>query len=181
MIIGKERHDLGRPDDVGYPVRGILQNGFLYLRNYKPDRWPTGNPETGYMNTDGSPTKSWILNERRRGGNREYWTLNFDRKDVEELYYLQSDPDCIRNLIKIPVYQNTKRSLLQALEEELKQEGDPRILGNGDVFDKYPYANEAQRNFYNRYMNGEDIKAGWINSADIESKPIHKEDELYKK
>ena len=62
VLIGKERHDTGRPGDVGYPIRGIHKNNLLYLKNYEIDRWPKGNPETGYLNTDGSPTKTEILN-----------------------------------------------------------------------------------------------------------------------
>lgn len=54
VLIGKERHDVGRPHDWGYPVRGIVQGEWLYLKNFEPDRWPAGNPETGYLNTDGS-------------------------------------------------------------------------------------------------------------------------------
>lgn len=60
VIFGKERHDVGRPDDQGYPIRGIIRDGYLYLRNFEPERWPVGNPETGYLNTDGSPTKTLI-------------------------------------------------------------------------------------------------------------------------
>ena len=47
VLIGKERHDIGRPHDWGYPIRGIVKNGFLLIVNYEPDRWPAGNPETG--------------------------------------------------------------------------------------------------------------------------------------
>jgi len=32
-------------------------------------------------------------------------------------------------------------------------------LGNGDVYDKYPYGNESKRNFYDRIMRGEKIEA----------------------
>ena len=45
MLVGKERHDLGRPDDVGFPVRAIRTPDYLYVHNYEPDRWPAGNPE----------------------------------------------------------------------------------------------------------------------------------------
>lgn len=48
VLIGKERHDVGRPDNVGYPIIGIIKDGFFYLKNFKTDRWPSGNPETGY-------------------------------------------------------------------------------------------------------------------------------------
>ena len=65
VLIGKERHDVGRPDDQGYPIRGIIRGDYLYLKNYETERWPTGNPETGYMNVDGSPTKTEVLKARR--------------------------------------------------------------------------------------------------------------------
>lgn len=61
VLIGKERHDVGRPDDQGYPIRGLIRGDYLYLRNFETDRWPAGNPETGYMNVDGSPTKTEVL------------------------------------------------------------------------------------------------------------------------
>src|SRR5436190_10337832 len=61
MLIAKERHDIGRPNDQGYPVRAIRTREFLYVRNYEPDRWPAGNPETGYTNVDDGPTKEFVL------------------------------------------------------------------------------------------------------------------------
>ena len=60
VLLGKERHDVGRPHDWGYPIRGIVKDDFLYIRNFEPARWPAGNPETGYPNTDGSPTKRFV-------------------------------------------------------------------------------------------------------------------------
>ena len=48
-MIGKERHDVGRPDDKGYPIRGLIRGEYLYLKNFETSRWPAGNPETGYM------------------------------------------------------------------------------------------------------------------------------------
>jgi N-sulfoglucosamine sulfohydrolase len=38
VLIGKERHDVGRPHDWGYPIRGIVKQGWLYLHNFKTDR-----------------------------------------------------------------------------------------------------------------------------------------------
>ena len=52
VLIGKERTDIGRPHDGGYPIRGIVRGGWLYLRNFEPARWPAGNPETGYLDCD---------------------------------------------------------------------------------------------------------------------------------
>lgn len=173
MVIGKERHDMGRPDDLGFPVRGIIRDDFLYLINYKPDRWPSGNPETGYMNTDGSPTKTYILNQRRIAGESPFWDWSFGKKEAEELYHLAEDPDCIHNLANgKPAHREIQARLRADLIRELKAEKDPRVIGNGDVFDQYIYAEERNRDFYNRYMKGEDMKAGWINQSDIEKEPI---------
>ena len=77
VLIGKERHDVGRPHDQGYPVRGIVKGDFLYLQNFEPDRWPAGNPETGYLNTDGGATKTVILNQRRNGTDTKRWEWCF--------------------------------------------------------------------------------------------------------
>lgn len=172
VIIGQERHDVGRPDDAGYPVRGLIKDGFLFLRNYKSGRWPSGNPETGYLNCDGSPTKSMILMMRRSDISSEYWNLGFGLRGDEELYYITSDPECLNNLANNASYSNTKQNLQIELYDELVKQNDPRVNGNGDVFDKYIYANEAQRDFYNRYINGKIFRkaAGWVDSTDFEEK-----------
>ncbi|MGK6350996.1 sulfatase family protein [Parapedobacter sp. DT-150] len=168
MVIGKERHDVGRPHDWGYPIRGILKDGYLYLRNFEPQRWPAGNPETGYLNTDGSPTKSFVLNQRRYHGAPAFWELNFGMRPSEELYDVSADADCLNNLAKDGQYHDLKARLYETLKTELEAEEDPRILGHGEVFDRYIYAEERSRNFYERFMSGEAIRAGWINQNDIE-------------
>ena len=166
VLLGQERHDVGRPNDVGYPVRGIVKDGFMYLINYKEDRWPAGNPETGYTNTDGSPTKTEILELNRQEKNKEYWDLNFGKHLKEELYQVSVDENCMNNLASKAEYQNIKKELKNILETELKSQKDPRILGNGDVFDNY--IPDRNVNFYERYMKGEKVKAGWINPTDFE-------------
>lgn len=172
VLIGKERHDVGRPNDVGYPIRGIIMDGFLYLTNYKPDRWPAGNPETGYLNCDGSPTKTLILNLQRKHKSLDYWKLDFGMRSQEELYDLSEDPDCMNNLISDAGYNPVKRRLHETMYLELLQQDDPRMYGKGDVFDNYPYAEEKIRDFYNKYMKGEVKKtdAGWVDSTDFEDR-----------
>lgn len=172
VLIGKERHDVGRPDDKGYPVRGIIKDGFLYLKNFKPDRWPAGNPETGYLNVDASPTKTLILNMKRSNRSEYFWDLNFGKRTEEELYNIITDPECINNLAGKSEFNPLLQALGSKLEEELKRQKDPRILGNGDIFDHYIYAEERTRDFYNRFMKGElsKVSAGWADSTDFEEK-----------
>lgn len=168
-LIGKERHDVGRPNDQGYPVRGIVRGDFLYTENFKPDRWPAGNPETGYLNCDGSPTKTVLL-DRRNTEAHQFWQLSFGKRSPEELYNITDDPYCMNNLADRPELAEQKAQLKELLYAELKAQGDPRILGAGDIFDQYEYANEATRNFYERYMAGEEMKAGWVNKTDFDSR-----------
>lgn len=168
LIFGQERHDLGRPDDVGYPARGLFQDGFLYVHNFKPDRWPMGDPITGYLNTDGGPVKTAVLAENRLGINHWRWELDFGRKPAEELYDLARDPDCIDNLAAAPLFGPRRDTMRERLFAELRLQQDPRMEGKGDVFDNYPYAS-AIRGFYHRWVKGERLPAGWVEKSDFES------------
>ncbi|HLN54863.1 MAG TPA: sulfatase [Bacteroidales bacterium] len=172
VIFGKERTDVGRPNDAGYPIRGIIMDGFLFLTNYDPERWPAGNPETGYLDCDGSPTKTTILNMERRGESQDYWRWNFGTRPAEELYLLSKDPDCLHNLVNDAGYNPARRRLHEVLYLDLLQQDDPRMYNNGSVFDQYVYADEKVRNFYERYMKGELNRkdAGWVDSTDFETR-----------
>jgi N-sulfoglucosamine sulfohydrolase len=172
VLIGKERTDAGRPNDAGYPVRGIIRDGFLYLRNFEPDRWPAGNPETGYLDTDGGPTKTLILEAHRRNPADKYWALGFAKKPAEELYDLSRDPECVDNLAAAPGQQQRRAALERAMTDELKAQGDPRMFGRGEIFDRYPIATSDSRNFYERFMRGENPKAGWVSPGDFEKPPV---------
>lgn len=168
VLLGRERNDLGRPGDAGYPIRGIIKDNYLYLRNYEPGRWPAGNPETGYMDCDGSPTKTFILNERRRQGTSRFWNLNFGMRPGEELYDISNDPDCLHNLAADLFQAPRIAEMGRLMEEELKKEGDPRMSGQGHIFDEYPYSEPERIRFYERFMAGEPVTAGWIEATDIE-------------
>jgi arylsulfatase A-like enzyme len=172
VLIGQERHDVGRPHDWGYPVRGIIRGDWLYLQNHEPTRWPACNPETGYLNTDASPTKTEVLNAHRQNATDANWALCFGKRPGEELYDLRRDPDCLSNLAGDPEQQSNKEKLKRQLEKELKEQQDPRMFGNGGVFEAEPYANKGQRGFYERYMKGEKTRADWVNESDFEKSPL---------
>lgn len=172
VILGQERHDVGRPNDVGYPIRGIVTEDYLYLHNFEPERWPAGNPETGYLNTDGSPTKTVVLDRRTVPESANYWVQNFGKRPVEELYLIKNDRDCITNLALHPEHVNVKEALRNRLFEQLREEGDPRMFGEGEVFDGYPYAEQKTADFYSKYLRGETPSAGWVNTSDFAPKPL---------
>jgi N-sulfoglucosamine sulfohydrolase len=170
-LIGKERTDVGRPNDVGYPIRGLIRDDFLYISNYEPARWPAGNPETGYLDTDGSPTKTLILEAGRKDRDDRFWRWNFGMRPREELYDLKADRYCTSNLAASEEHKSTLSKMNAAMTKELRSHGDPRALGNGQVFDTYPVATPSARNFYERMLKGEKIKAGWVNESDFERDP----------
>ena len=173
MIIGKERHDVGRPEDQGYPVRGILQDDYLLVINFQPDRWPAGNPETGYLNCDGSPTKTTILNLRRQQQETKFWETSFGKRPEEELYNIKEDPYCMQNLAEDPEHSLLKSKLKDQMIQQLSAEGDPRVLGNGAVFDQYPDTS-PMADFYTRWQNGEELKTEWVNPTDYENMALIK-------
>ncbi len=171
VLVGKERHDVGRPYNQGYPIRGIIKGNVLYLRNFENGRWPAGNPETGYLNCDGSPTKTVLLNQRRKGEDK-YWNLSFGKRPVSEMYALWNDPDCVRNLSGMREYQNLERSLKSQLLGELKEQRDPRVYDRGFIFEKYPFVGDWN-DFYERYRSGKTTpRTGWVNQNDYERRPL---------
>ena len=172
VLIGKERHDIGRPNDVGYPIRGIVKGDFLYIHNFETDRWPSGNPETGYLNCDGSPTKTECIEARKKPGMEQYWQMAFGRRPAQELYNIKKDPACTNNMAEKKEYEPKTRQLKKQLFTELKKQGDPRMFGQGHIFDEYEYVDRNSQGFYERYMSGEKLNAGWVNKSDFEKEPI---------
>jgi len=159
VLVGKERHDLGRPLDQGYPVRGIVKGEWLYLH--------------GYLNCDGGATKSYILNQRRVYGNMEYWELNFGKRGSEELYNIITDPYCLNNLADDKAFATQLEALKREMTGKLTAQADPRILGNGEVFMTYPYA-QSNRGMYEKIIAGQKVNTGWVYDSDFEPEWVEK-------
>lgn len=156
VLLSKERNDIGRPNDEGYPIRGIAKGGMLYLHNFEPDRWPGGVVETGYKDTDESPTKTTVLATEKRPELSHYFAACFGRLPADQLFDLARDPDCMTNLAPTVSFAALQKQLFG----ELEAQEDPRMLGQGHVYDEYPYGNASKRNFYERTMRGEKIETG---------------------
>lgn len=170
ILFGQERHDVGRPGETGYPIRSIIKKDLMYIRNYEPSRWPAGNPETGYLNTDGSPTKTAILNMNRKNpGNDKNWQLGFAKRGAEELYNIKKDPECLNNLIADPAYTAVIREMKIQMTKALKKQGDSRMFGKGEVFDEYEPI--EGKDFYELFLKGKTPPTGWVNPSDYETDP----------
>jgi uncharacterized sulfatase len=130
-----ERHTWCRPDGATYPIRGIRTKEYLYLRNFEPDRWPTGGPtfvssnKTFHGDVDACPTKTFMLKEENMDRFSKEYDLSFGKRPLEELYDIQKDPDQINNLASDPEFQDVKQQLWSELSRYLQKTGDPRIEG----------------------------------------------------
>ena len=154
-LLGKERHDIGRTDgdrlSVSYPSRAIRTDNYLYVHNFKPNRWPGGDPEFGLLNCDSSPTKTFLESLLKSDPDYRFYEMSFGKRQQEELFDVLNDPDCIDNLATQPIYKETKDRLWGQLKRELTSQEDPRILGDGDIFDFYPNCRiERQQKLYKK-------------------------------
>jgi uncharacterized sulfatase len=138
VLAGLERHTYCRPDGATYPVRSIRTKDYLYLRNFAPDRWPTGGPDfvssnkTFHGDIDATP----ILAELPKYPKQ--WALATAKRPAEELYLVASDPWQLQNLAQDPSHADAKQRLASTLEAELRATGDPRIEGK-DPWQAFPY------------------------------------------
>lgn len=132
VLLGRERCDVGRPNDAGFPVRAVRTRDFFYARNFAPERWPAGPPETGFTDIDNSPTKSLLV--ERKG---KFFDLAVAKRGPEELYDLRSDPATVTNRADDPDLLEAKKTLAAKLDAALREQNDPRILGQGDLFEQY--------------------------------------------
>ena len=175
VLIGKERHDYSRPNNQGYPIRGIISEDYLYLYNYDISLWPAGNPEIGYLDIDGSPTKTEILNLFRNGTEDKYWQWSMGKRTTnEEFFNIKNDKECMTNLAFEPDLQDLKQQMKNRMEQMLKDQKDPRIFGNGNVFNTYGYSNKQGWNYYERFMAGEFTMedTNWVNPTDMEKNKL---------
>jgi N-sulfoglucosamine sulfohydrolase len=153
MLVGKERHDLGRPNDAGYPVRALRTKDFLYVHNFHPDRWPAGNPETDFGNCDPSPTKEFL---KTIGGT--FYDLSFGKRLPDELYDLRRDPEGVNNLAHDLFYAGTLNELRTKMMALLKEDKDPRVLGDAATLESYHYVG-GRTKAYDMWLKIQEAKA----------------------
>ena len=156
VLIGKERHCPCQeaPDSGGTPMRAIRTHDFLYIRNFRPDRWPAGTPNfekaflpgSWYGDCDNGPTKSYMIDNRDKDErHRRLFELAFGKRPAEELYDLRKDPGQLDNAAGGPDYAKVRQELADRLTAALKSTGDPRVVGDGEAFDRYPYTGGTPR------------------------------------
>ena len=152
IFSGRERHSSSRFNTLGYPQRCIRTKRFLYVRNFKPERWPAGpgqklsgkpgsrpGPEHGgYHDIDACPSLSFLIAGRNDPEVKKFFHLAVAKRPHEQLFDIQKDPGCLKNLADDPALTEVKERLAGQLANYLQITADPRATGNGDIFETYP-------------------------------------------
>lgn len=144
VFLERERHAYVRTGNVGYPIRAIRNDKFLYIKNLAPDRWPAGDPELvfavgPYGDVDQSPTKEYILSNQDSPADSLFYHLAFAKRPAKELYDLTLDPHQLNNVAGNTLYQDQLEVLDSLLKVWQKNTHDPRVEGAGNDFESYPY------------------------------------------
>jgi uncharacterized sulfatase len=153
VFSGRERHSSSRFNTLGYPQRCIRSGRYLLIHNLKPERWPAGparklvgkpgsplGPEDGgFHDIDACPSLSFLIEKQHDPEIGKFFHLAVDRRPEYELYDVAADPGCVNDLSGQPgLLTKIHEDLVAQLEAELRKTGDPRIVGDGDVFETYP-------------------------------------------
>ncbi|WP_242093823.1 sulfatase family protein [Aestuariivivens sediminicola] len=163
VLAGRERHSSSRYLNQGYPQRVIRSGDFIYIWNIKPERWPAGapqrfNPEDStslwpmfglneegkyvrsgsFTDIDDSPTKTYIIENFEDAEISRYFELAHGKRTETELYNVNEDPYCLKNLAGTAEYASIEKDLKGKMMAELQRTKDPRVVGSDkEVFDSY--------------------------------------------
>ncbi len=157
VFIGRERHvENARADFMPYPQRAIRTKDFLYIINFRPDRWPLGDPygldsdkpptpseitentRATLPDEDAGPTKAWLVGVRNEPQWKELFNSVYGKRPREELYDLKTDPHQVKNVAADPAHAKTLAMLEERLLTELKTTGDPRLIDDGKFYETPP-------------------------------------------
>ncbi|QOV92459.1 sulfatase [Humisphaera borealis] len=159
VVTGRERHvATARADNLPYPQRALRTPEYLYIHNFKPDRWPLGdaagaagdktpaqddlenNTYAAFADMDASPTKAFLVMNRNSPSIRWFFEYAFLPRPEEELFDLKSDPQQVKNVAADPAYAKAKQEMSARLLSILKDAKDPRVTSGNDVpFEKPPF------------------------------------------
>jgi arylsulfatase A-like enzyme len=179
VVAGRERHvEIARPDYSPYPQRALRTQDHVLIVNFKPERWPLGNPyrldgtneptfdevaQTTFVtlpDDDAGPTKAWFVGARKS----PEWSALFDkfygRRPMFELYDLKADPHEMNNVAESPAYAAIRKEMTDRLFTILRETGDPRMLEDGKYFETPPLAGPLPKQEQKRLPGGQPVKKG---------------------
>jgi uncharacterized sulfatase len=162
VLSSRERHSSSRWNNLGYPQRALRTDQYLYIRNFKPERWPAGAPQMlkrdgtldvmhgrrrspdgnydfAYTDIDACPAKDLLIEERNNPEIEKYFMIAMgNKRPGEELFDIIADPYCVNNLAADSKYSETLDDLRSKMKDYCTKTGDPRFTGdNPDIFESY--------------------------------------------
>ena len=157
VLTGRERHVAkARRGQMPYPQRAIRTDKYLYIMNFKPDRYPLGdhynldtdkeadvnqltnNTFVTIPDEDAGPTKAWIVKNRKDPKYKKYFSRAYGKRPLEELYDLGKDPYQMNNVARESGYERVRKELNQKMFNLLNETKDPRLLNDGSFFENPP-------------------------------------------
>jgi N-sulfoglucosamine sulfohydrolase len=159
VMVGRERHvAIARAGNMPYPQRAIHTKDHLLVVNFRPDRYPLGDPyllgtdkepkfEQMEQSTfvtlpdeDAGPTKAWIVTHRNEPKWKFFYDHAYGKRPKLELFDLKKDPHQMHNVAADPDYASVLNRLNKQLMSELAATHDPRLVDNGAFFENPPMA-----------------------------------------
>jgi len=160
VFASRERHSSSRYHSLSYPQRVMRTQQYIYIYNPKSERWPAGAPQKygtgnyasaqeiaqrvlgpmhgGYHDIDGCPTLDFMIEMRDHPEYGPYLGWAVDKRPEVELYDIEEDPFCLTNLAGKSEFQQVQARLNKQLMDYLQATEDPRVVGNGDIWETYP-------------------------------------------
>jgi arylsulfatase A-like enzyme len=179
VVAGRERHvEIARPDYSPYPQRALRTLDHVLIVNFKPDRWPLGNPyrldgadeptfaelaQTTFVtlpDDDAGPTKAWFVGARKSPEWSALFEKFYGRRPMFELYDLRQDPHEMNNVAESPAYAAVRKEMTDRLFTILRETGDPRMLEDGKYFETPPLAGPLPNQGQKRLPGGQAAKKG---------------------
>ena len=177
VVAGRERHvEIARPDYTPYPQRALRTQDHVLIVNFKPERWPLGNPyrldgadeptfdevaQTTFVtlpDDDAGPTKAWFVGARKSPEWSALFEKFYGRRPMFELYDLKSDPHEMTNVAESPAYAAVRKEMTDRLFTILRETGDPRMLEDGKYFETPPLAGPLPKQEQKRLPGGQPVK-----------------------
>ena len=155
---GRERHSSSRYRNLAYPQRIMRRGDYLLIWSAKPDRYPAGAPRridkgvltpphSAYHDIDDSVNKRELLAGRDDPYIGPFFHLAVDKQPEWQFFNVRSDPDCLDDLATNADHAELFAEYKKQLLTTLKETGDPRVLGYGDVWEDYPRLRGPMRYF----------------------------------
>ncbi|MDB4475252.1 sulfatase [Pirellulales bacterium] len=164
VFTGRERHvESARADFTPFPQRAIRTQDYVLIMNFRPDRWPMGDPyrleegpeptveelETNTRITladeDAGPTKAWLIKARKTDPWKKHFDKVYGKRPLIELFDLKSDPHEMHNLAGHQQYAALEEELTKRLLDEMQRTGDPRLIREGEFYETPPMAGPLKK------------------------------------